>query len=66
MTNLAFTSSKNKYREMTVIPESISVENRRPPLKKLVRTINQRMVVFIAIRLTLSLKTNTSPDEGFQ
>ena len=31
---------------MTAIAESISVENRRPPLKKLVRTINQRMVVF--------------------
>ena len=35
-------------RSPRAIAESVSVENRRPLLKKLVSTINKRMVVIIA------------------
>jgi hypothetical protein len=40
-TNLVFTSSKNEYRETIAIAESITVENRRPPLRKLIRIVSQ-------------------------
>jgi hypothetical protein len=39
-TNLVFTRSKNAYREIIAIAESVKVENKRPPLKKLTRVIS--------------------------
>ena len=39
-TNLVFTRSKNEYRETRATVESVIEENKRPPLKKLTRTIN--------------------------
>ena len=59
-TNLVFMSNKNEYREMMAIAESVSVENRRPPLKKLVSTISQRMVVITATE-TYAFPKNKTP-----
>jgi len=52
-TNLVFTRSKNEYREMRAMAESVIEENKRPPLKKLTRTIKQRTRVQTAVELTL-------------
>src|SRR6266851_3367143 len=56
-TNLVFTRSKNEYREMRAMAEIVREENRRPPLKKLMRMIDQRTAIGNAARLTLSPKT---------
>jgi hypothetical protein len=56
-TNLVFTRSKNEYREIIAMTESVMEENRSPPLKKLTGTINKETKVCTAIRLTLSPKT---------
>jgi hypothetical protein len=56
-TNLVFTRSRNEYREMMAMTESVTEENKSPPLKKLTRTINQQTKVYTAIGLTLSPKT---------
>jgi hypothetical protein len=42
-TSLVFTRSKNEYREMIAIAESVRVENKRPPLRKLTQGNQQRM-----------------------
>jgi hypothetical protein len=39
-TNFVFTRSRNEYREMMAMAESVREENKSPPLKKLTRRIN--------------------------
>ena len=62
-TNLVFTRSKNEYREMMAMTESVIEENRSPPLKKLEGTINQRTKVCTASDLRFPQKQNPGPNE---
>lgn len=59
-TNLVFTRSKNEYREIIAMAESVIVENKSPPLKKLARTINQRTKMCTAIG-TYAFPKNKTP-----
>lgn len=51
---------------MAAIAESVNVENRRPPLRKLIRIINQRTRWLLQLDLRLSQEQNPGPNERFQ
>jgi hypothetical protein len=42
-TNLVLMRSRKEYREMRAMPEIVKAENKRPPLKKLMQVISQRI-----------------------
>jgi 2-oxoglutarate dehydrogenase complex dehydrogenase (E1) component-like enzyme len=65
-TNLVFTRSKNEYREIMAIAESVRAENKRPPFKKLTRVISNRRRCALPLNLRFPQKQNASPDERLQ
>jgi hypothetical protein len=65
-TNLVFTRSRNEYREMIAMAESVIEENKSPPLKKLTRTINQRTKVCTAITYAFPKNKTPVPTNDFK